>query len=256
MLLYSIQFINSWQVVLLKSQFELVVLGSGAGASSVYGGLASSSFMLCYQGEPFCLVDLGLGVGREVINRYSKFPDKVVITHNHSDHAGDLAVVLRVELAREHKMQVISHNVVAERLKNNRIAEHHEQLSPNQLADWIALKDDESYAIGHGLTIEFYPGVHSETCYGFVLRDKDGVALLSYTGDSTLHQSLYETLSKAVVFIMDARPKPNKWHANFAEVKPWLKEGCFILGHGLSTDNIAESFSDLPLLVTGQSLEF
>ncbi|QCU90043.1 MBL fold metallo-hydrolase [Thiomicrorhabdus sediminis] len=240
----------------MASQFELLVLGSGAGASAVYDNLTSSSFMLCHKGEPFCLVDLGLGVGQAVLQYFGCFPKQVIISHNHSDHAGDLPVVLRVELAQENKMRVICHANVAQRLKSSRIAEHLEQLSADELASWQALDDNQSVAIGHGLSIEFFPGVHSETSYGFVLTDDVGTKRLSYSADSTLCLSLYETLSQAEVFIMDARAQENRWHASFAEVKPWLTDKRYILGHGLTPEEAQRQYPDLPLLLAGQRIQF
>lgn len=239
-----------------KSNFELVVIGSGAGASYIYDGLSSSSFMLLKESEPFCLIDLGLGVGRQVVERFGQFPRNIVITHNHSDHAGDLPVVLRVELAKENKCKVIAAEEVAERLKQFRIAEHLEQMHADALADWIGLAQNEKTDIGFGLTIEFYLGVHSELSYGFIIRDENGHACLSYTGDSKFEQALYERLSEAHVFIMDARHKTNPWHANFKEVSDWLTPNRYILGHGLTKEQALTEFASLPLLLSNHKVQF
>jgi len=245
---------------LQNSEFELQVLGSGAGASSVYDGLTSSSFMLLHNGAPFCLVDLGLGVGRQVVDLYSAFPKNVIITHNHSDHAGDLPVVLRVELAQANKMNVIAQKQIANRLKQHRIAEHLQQMTAEELANWTELDLTQRVAIEHGLSIEFYPGVHSELSYGFALFDKHNRMRLGYTADSQFNQSLYETLAEADVFILDARPKPNPWHACFNEIEDWLKPNVYILGHGLSdqqiTENSLQNNAHLPLLATNQKIKF
>ena len=239
-----------------KSNFELVVIGSGAGASYIYDGLTSSSFMLLKSGEPFCLIDLGLGVGRQVIERFGQFPRNIVITHNHSDHAGDLAVVLLVELVKECKSKVIAATAVTERLKQHRIAEHLEQMNDEALADWVAGDENEKTDIGFGLTIQFYQGVHSELSYGFVVRDENGHARLSYTGDSKFETDLYQNLSEADVFIMDARPKANPWHANFIEVKEWLTPNGYILGHGLTKEQAMTEYASLPLLLSNQQIKF
>ena len=243
-----------------NSEFELQVLGSGAGASSVYDGLSSSSFMLLHNSIPFCLVDLGLGVGHQVVKLYSGFPKNVIITHNHSDHAGDLPVVLRVELAQGNKMNIIAEKRVAKRLKQHRIAEHLQQMTADELANWIEPDLKQRVEIEYGLSIEFYPGVHSELSYGFALFDEHNRMRLGYTADSQFNQSLYETLSKADVFILDARPKPNPWHACFNEIEDWLKPNVFILGHGLSdkqiTENSLQNNAHLPLLATNQKIKF
>jgi len=241
---------------LRNSKFELVVVGSGAGASYIYDGLTSSSFMLLCDGEPFCLVDLGLGVGRKVIEFFGQFPKNIVITHNHSDHAGDLPVVLRVELAKQKKSKVFAAEPVVARLKQARVAEHLEQMSAEALSDWVGLNPTEKAEIGHGLTIEFYQGVHSELSFGFMIRDQDNQARLSYTGDSQFVEDLYQTLSVANVFIMDARPKHNAWHASFDQVQDWLKSGAYILGHGLSKEQALKSYAGLPLLLENQKVNF
>ena len=240
----------------VSTNFECVIIGTGAGASSIYDGLTSSSFMLLADNQPFCLVDLGLGVGREVVQTFGGFPQDLIITHNHSDHAGDLPVVLRVELAQGRRCNVIGHSQVIERLKTHRVAEHLEQLSAEQLADWQAAECGELMSLPHGLSIEFYPGVHSELSFGFVIRDHNHHARLSYTADSCLENTLYNELAKADVFILDARAKPNAWHAAFDEVQPWLKEGVYILGHGLSLQQIDDAFSSLPLLKPQQRIAF
>lgn len=233
-----------------------VVIGTGAGASSIYDGLTSSSLMLLADNQPFCLVDLGLGVGREVVKTFGEFPRDIIITHNHSDHAGDLPVVLRVELAKGNRCNVIGQTQVIERLKMHRVAEHLAQLSAEELADWQAAECGELMALQHGLSIEFYPGVHSELSFGFVIRDHNHHPRLSYTADSRLETTLYNELAKADMFILDARPKPNAWHAAFGEVKPWLKKGVYILGHGLSVQQIDHEFADLPLLKPQQRIAF
>ncbi|MEA1989186.1 MAG: MBL fold metallo-hydrolase [Pseudomonadota bacterium] len=239
-----------------KSNFELVVIGSGAGASYIYDGLTSSSFMLLQEGKPFCLIDLGLGVGQQVIQRFGQFPRNIVITHNHSDHAGDLPVVLRVELAKQNKCKVIAAKEVAERLKQYRIAEHLEQMDAESLADWIGIAENEKTDMGFGLTIEFYPGVHSELSYGFVVRDQNGHARLSYTGDSKFEEDLYHKLSEADVFIMDARAEVNKWHANFSEIKGLLTPNRYIIGHGLTKEQAMTEYASLPLLLSNQQIPF
>lgn len=239
-----------------EPKFELVVIGSGAGASYIYDGLTSSSVMLLCNGEPFCLIDLGLGVGRKVMECYGMFPEKIIITHNHSDHAGDLAVVLRVEQAKGSKCQVLAAEPVMQRLQQHRIAEHLQQMSADELADWTGLLSQQTADIGHGLSIEFFPGIHSELSYGFVISDQLNQPRLSYTGDSQFAVELYQPLSKANVFIIDARPKPNQWHAHFSEINGWLTPSSYILGHGLTPQQAQQEYAELPLLLANQTVCF
>ncbi|WP_373020070.1 MBL fold metallo-hydrolase [Thiomicrorhabdus sp.] len=235
-------------------KLEILVLGSGAGDSAVYNALPSSSFMLLVDGEPFCLVDLGLGVGQQVLANFGGFPGRVIITHNHSDHAGELPVVLRVEQAQGRKIEVISHNEVAKRLKQHRIAEHLQSISAEELADWKSPQTAETVELDYGLEIVFYPGHHSEFSCGFMIS-RNGTPLLAYSGDTSLEPELYDRLDRAEVFIMDARPKPNQWHAGFEEVLPWLGCGRYILGHGLNEPQVKESkLNGLPLLWKGDRI--
>ena len=239
-----------------STQFTLVVMGSGAGASHIYNGQVSSSFMLLANNQPFCLVDLGLGVGQKVVETFGGFPTDIVITHNHSDHAGDLAVVLRVEQAKQKACRVFAHTQVSQRLQQHRVAEHLEQISADNLANWMAPEQGDFIPLAKGLSIAFYPGVHSETSFGFIIKDEHQRLRLSYTGDSQLNTALYQTLSQADVFIMDARPDQNAWHADFKSVEPWLKTGCYILGHGLSQHQAQTDYTDYPLLLENQRLSF
>lgn len=241
-------------------KYELVVLGCGSGASSIYDGLVSSSFMLLRDNEPFCLVDLGLCVGKQALSYFGHFPDHILITHNHSDHAAELPVVLRVEQAQGRKLTVLAQEEVTQRLKTHRLAEHLGLLSAEELANWALAPSGEAIVLnGQGeerVEVTFYEGVHSEFSCGFLLSI-DGQPRLAYTGDSKLHEALYSQLDSAGVFIIDARPKPNDWHASFEEVKPWLKAGRYILGHGLDmTHARIQKKKGWPLLQTGERIEF
>ncbi len=239
-------------IIQSMSKFELQVLGTGAGASQVYDGLPSTGFMLLRDDQPVCLIDLGLGVGRQVIEAFGGFPDTMIITHNHSDHAGDLPVVLRVEQAQGKCCRVIAQQDVVQRLQSYRLAEHAEQIDAQDLADWLPVPTAVKTAIDDDLQVAFFPGEHSELSFGFMLYYNDQ-PVLAYTADSTLYAPLYEKLHRADTFIIDARPKPNRWHASFEEVKPWLGEGRYIAGHGLSESQM-KLYPDLPLLQAGQRI--
>ncbi len=233
---------------------ELVVLGSGAGASYLYDHLPSSSFMLLANQQPFCLVDLGFGVTHQVLQQFKTFPKQVIVTHNHSDHAGELPVVARVELAQGRKLQVFAEQEIAERLKSHRLAEHADQFSPEEIIDWVTPPIAKRTPLAHGLEISFYPGKHSEKSCGFILYQANH-PIFSYSADSQLDEAFYTILNKAETFIMDARPQSNAWHADFTEIKPWLQTHRYILGHGIDPKNrTAAEYTGLPLLFSGDRL--
>jgi hypothetical protein len=80
----------------------LAVLGAGAGRTAVYDGEPSSSFALCWRGAPVLLLDAGLGAVAAFQRAFPgrPLPALVYCSHNHTDHSGELPVMLAVEAAR------------------------------------------------------------------------------------------------------------------------------------------------------------
>lgn len=239
-----------------QPNYELQVTGTGAGASYLYEGLCSSSFMLTENGKPFCLVDLGLGVTQKVLETFGALPQNVIITHNHSDHAGELPVVLRVEQAKGNLLTVFAEAQVAQQLKTQRLGEHLEVAKADDLADWQTPQETQPIKFYQDLTITFYPGIHSVRSCGFMIR-KQGHPVLAYTGDSIFNSDFYQCLCVADVFIMDARKHPNQWHASFAEVLAFQSPKGYILGHGLSVEAaLEEKKAGLNVLIPGDKISF
>ncbi len=237
----------------MPMQLSLEVLGVSGGASPVYQGECSSSLLLLHNDQPYCLIDLGPGVTRTLHESNRAIPDQLIITHNHTDHAGELPVVLRVEQARGRHLRVIAETEVKARLQQHRLAEHAEQLTPEKLADWTSADAGERIALDEILSLRFIAAQHSERCFGFIIYsiDENGndIPVLGYSGDSGLNPSLYQQISQAAVTIYDAREKGNAWHAGFDEIEPWLSRNDWIIGHGVHK---TDSFNDLPLLRPGQ----
>ncbi len=239
----------------MQSQLSLEVLGVAGGAAPIYQGQCSSSLLILRNSQPYCLIDLGLGVTRTLIASNRTIPDRLIITHNHTDHAGELPVVLRVEQARGRRLQVIAETGVTRRLQQHRLAEHREQLIPEQLADWVSADEGQRIILDQDLALRFFAAQHSERCFGFVLysidENGDDKPVLGYSGDSGLKPSLYRQINQALVTIYDARENGNAWHAGFDQIRPWLSNTSFILGHGV---NKSDSSHDLPLLWPGQKI--
>lgn len=226
-----------------------LVLGTGGGADHVYRGLCSSSLLLLLEDSPVLLVDLGLGVTRSLIEHGHDLPDTLAITHNHTDHAGELPVVLQVERAMGRRPRVLAETEVGRRLQQHRLAEHAEHTAPKDLADWHLADAGVPLDVGHGLNLRFFVGHHSERSCGLLLAD-GGRPVFGYTGDSGVHPDLYNNLAKAPVVVFDGRANGNAWHAGFDDLRPWLGDGRWVIGHGIADP----SASSLPLLAPGQVL--
>lgn len=224
-------------------QISLLVLGVSGGAGHVYGGNCSSSFLILKNGMPIFLVDLGLGVIRALEYYGYSLPDTVVITHNHTDHSGELPVVLRVEEALGRHLNIIAAAPVSERLQQHRMAEHAELYQPSELANWVSPEPEVEVPLLDDLCITFHATQHSELCFGFVISQLKGarkIPLIGYTGDSGCLPSLYGKVSRCIVSVFDARLKGSKWHACMEEVEPYLQPHSYILGHGIDVQNIPE----------------
>ncbi|SIS41692.1 MBL fold metallo-hydrolase [Neptunomonas antarctica] len=231
-----------------NEQISLLVLGVSGGAGHVYHGDCSSSFLILKNDEPLVLVDLGLGVIQALKYYVYSLPETVVITHNHTDHAGELPVVLRVEESLGRRLNIMAAAPVSERLQRHRMAEHAELYQPGELASWISPEPETCIPLVDDLSITFHAAQHSELCFGFVISRSNGtgkIPLIGYTGDSGYLPSLYEKISCCLVSIFDARPKGNQWHAGMEELDAFLnkcilKGHAYIIGHGVDVQNIPE----------------
>ncbi|CAK0811884.1 unnamed protein product [Prorocentrum cordatum] len=91
-------------------------LGAGAGVTHVYHGEPSSAWALEYRGRPLLLADVGAGVTSSALRQLGQLPSTILVSHNHTDHAGELPVVLAVEaLQRGRRMRVVAAPEVASR---------------------------------------------------------------------------------------------------------------------------------------------
>lgn len=214
----------------------LVPLGTGKGATSVYDGDPSSAFAIMVGGKCRLLVDAGLGVVRQCLKYCGAVPDKIYISHNHTDHAGDLPVLLIVERTAGRKINVVSAPEVESRLRSHRIDELYSTgKTADEIATWTAAPEGQMTPLDALFSIVTHRGRHSETSYGFVLYRGDR-PILGFSADSGYDAVLYQKLSVAPTLVLDGRTASSKEHASFDEIlhaKRGLSDArVFVTGYG------------------------
>ncbi|CAE7200618.1 unnamed protein product [Symbiodinium natans] len=200
-------------------------LGTGAGRTAVYDGECSSSWALAYDRRPFFLADLGLGVCKQALRYLGEIPSTIFISHNHSDHAGELPVVLAVEgLQKRRPMSVIAEPEVLARLRVYRM---HELLSTgidmSEFATWVPAP--EGFRVGiqseAGLVhLTTHRAQHSELCFG--ARLDIGSLSVGWTSDSGFSPSLLGSLNCPSLLLIDARKVGGHEHASFKEIAEYV----------------------------------
>lgn len=227
----------------------LIPLGTGKGATAVYEGESSSSFVIKVDGECRLLVDAGLGVSAHAVKACGSVPKNIFISHNHSDHAGELPVLLIVEQTAKRKLRVISGPEVKDRLVTHRIAELYSTgLTATEIAEWVSAPEGESVTVDADLSLKAYKGKHSEVSYGFVLFFR-GTSILGFSGDSGFDQAFYQKLAVAPTLVLDARKGATPEHAGFDEVCAFegtTKSRVFVGHYGKASEAPTQAASLVP----------
>jgi ribonuclease BN (tRNA processing enzyme) len=201
----------------------LLPLGTGAGTTTVLYGDPSTSFAILLDEECRLLVDLGYGVVRQALRLLNTVPANVYISHNHSDHAGDLPVVALRSAAAGKPLTFWSEPEVERRLKEHRLHEFREAgAGPEDIARWKATPAGVETAIDPDLSLVPHKSLHSETCFGFVLNFR-GQAVLGYSADSGFCEEFYAHLLAAPVLVLDGRSEGSREHASFAELAAFAR---------------------------------
>lgn len=201
----------------------LLPLGTGAGVTTVLYGDPSSSFAILLDGECRLLVDLGYGVVRQAIRFLKTLPTRIYISHNHSDHSGDLPVAALLSANQGQPLTIWSAPEVERRLKEHRLHEFKEAGAwPEDIAKWISTPENKETFIDDDLSLVPHRGRHSETCFGFVLRFQ-GEAVLGYSADSGFDKGLYENLLEAPTLVLDGRANGSTEHASFEELETFVQ---------------------------------
>jgi hypothetical protein len=161
-------------------RLQFVIAGCGAGATAVYDGATSSTFLLrCVVGAgdragggntttttttttttPLLIVDLGFGARRALaahVDNGDLFPAQapsIFISHNHSDHSAELPVVAAVERARREKpLVVFAEKEVAKTLKEHRLDELRSTGSSGGIKHFVDLRGLNDNGRGHSLAL-------------------------------------------------------------------------------------------------------
>lgn len=203
----------------------LHILGTGAGTTAVYDGECSSSWALAFDRRPFFLADLGLGVCKSALRYLGEIPSTIFISHNHSDHAGELPVVLAVEgLQKQRPMCVIAETEVLARLQVYRM---HEMRSVGRdmsdFAAWVPAPEGELVTVqseAGPLRLTSHRAQHSELCFG--ARLDIGSNSIGWTADSGFSPTLLRALRCPKLLLIDARKVGGPEHASFKEIAEYV----------------------------------
>ncbi|MBS62053.1 MBL fold metallo-hydrolase [Salinisphaera sp.] len=201
---------------------SFVCLGTGRGATTVYNGEPSSAVALRMDGHDVLLVDIGFGVVRACQKWLGAIPDTILVTHNHSDHAAELPVVLAAEAASARRLRVAAEPTVGARLKAHRLHELESTGDPlTTFCQWVDTPAGQAWPLTSRLSLCLLRARHSEPCFGFV-ASLDGEPILSYGGDSAADTDYYDQLFAAPNVILDARATGNDEHADFEMVAAYI----------------------------------
>lgn len=226
---------------------DIVCLGVGAGATNVLKGLPSSAFVIRVNENPFILIDCGLGVVKSFSELFdlSNIPERIYITHNHSDHTGDLPILLAIfQKIKKCKPIVYGDLEVIEIVKKYRM---HELLlngkTNNDYATWKTADSKHEINILENMKLVLFRSKHSYTCYGFHFL-VNGIKILSYTGDSAYDEKIFSNISESNVIVVDGRDIGSKEHASLQLIDKFGKKNndkeIYVL-HYESTDFVPAS---------------
>lgn len=237
-----------------RNKIEILPIGVGNGTTAILYGEPSTSFAVLINGECEILIDIGFGVTQSTIKLLGKIPNKILITHNHLDHAGELPVVAQIIKKRGERLTVFSAIEVQEKLKNHRLDEiKGSGQNIENLIEWRALSINEYILVAENVSVKIKKSLHSEPCYGFVLAFKDEI-ILSYSADSGFDFDYFTWLAQAPIMIVDGRNTGSTDHASFKEIADFEKcqgsKNIYIVHYGQTIDKP----NDLKILEVGNKI--
>ncbi|XP_033107533.1 tyrosine-protein kinase CSK-like [Anneissia japonica] len=236
-----------------QADVQLLCLGTGQGTTTVLHGEPSSSLLVLRKGKPMLLVDVGLGVIRSYReNIGNMLPPRMFITHNHCDHAAELALglILTVSEMKKHKLTPEFHLYcgpeVQTKLMEHRFDEIYSACPKEEFSKyvtWYICEPGQMIAVDEQeeFHLTSHKSQHSEVCYGFTLY-RNGTRLFGFTADSGFNQEMYDNVFKAPMVIVDARTEKSYEHASFGEVVQYMKtheqksSSVYVIGYGTNEE--------------------
>lgn len=199
---------------------SLKCLGTGTGSSNFFTGHPSSAYLLQTAGAENLLMDCGTGVGRALMSATGgALAHHIYVSHNHSDHTGDLPVYVATAQAQgSQPVNLYGHRDVLSIVEIHRL--HELRTQGRSLAVTWHAEDGIVRLPECRLELELLRTGHSYLCYGFLARDLvSGDPILGWTADSPFDKGLYAKISEAPVVIAHCRTSQSDDHATFAEVE-------------------------------------
>lgn len=251
------------------SSYDLVCLGVGKGATAVYSNQTSSSFALLRRstGECILLIDIGLG-SIFALQKYVKDPQvkprQVFVSHNHTDHSGELPVYIANE-ALKSMVHIFCFTGIQPRLRQHRCAEL-DSATTDLLKNvqWMTCDEGQEAALDSGdassvLKIRVRQSQHSELCAGFVLTENDQ-PILSFSGDSGFNAPFFTFLWTAPTVLVDGRETSTYEHASFDEILAFYKSAgtprqVFVYHYGLEKDKPKFPDGTISAVSPGQTIQ-
>lgn len=218
-------------------KISLKILGVGGGSAKVLHNQCSTAWVLMVDDAPVLLFDLGLGVTYQYQKYFPELPTQLYISHNHTDHSGELPVFLAIQRADKVSTNLIAHTAVMDKLIKHRLDELRSTGKHlDEFCDYVPLTGGQQYDLGKNLFLEPIEAKHAETCYGAVIYYEDQ-PIIGWSADSGFHEELYDKLLEASVCLIDARVKGNTDHASFQDFNKYLQHkqalsNIYVVGYG------------------------
>ncbi|MFI3307098.1 MAG: ribonuclease Z [Mycoplasmatota bacterium] len=235
---------------------KINVIGSGTMDSSERN---NSSFLL-----DDILIDCGMGTIKSFERQNNKVKDikYVLITHYHADHFFDLPNLIIARKGRKETneiLYIIGPSDIKEKTEQLMYFSFNKNYSLKEYAniEFIALEDKETFKF-NTFDIQSYNLLHG-TCNpnnGYMIKKQNKV--ISFTGDTTLCENLYQMCEKSDIIFIDATKKEEttKGHLSYSAIKDLSKKynNCIFYPVHRSDYEI-ESTDNIIILNDGDNLE-